>query len=580
VTEEKRRIRIGNQTAYFAGSPVDPFVYAVENGFDAFEWFPDRRDDSGWSEEDIGHDTRAWIAKTALKNDIRLSVHAAWWTNPLRPESHAALSAAEMFAVDIGACLLNIHLFTGDGIPRFLESLLPLVRRLSGAGITLTLENTPGTCPDDLNEFFRLLAASQTDISGVGMCLDIGHANLCESTRNDYLRYVDELGQHVPIRHVHLHENSGDSDSHLTLFTGPAGRDPAGIEGLVERLERRLFSGAMILEQWPEPRDLLVDARQRLVSMFNNTAGPGSDPRVVSRGTSVAESPAVTSQPDDGGETPMIIYNLFPLLAGRLGKWEDHFTRASEMGFTWIFVNPVQLTGPSGSIYSIADYFAFNPLLLDEESGEPPEEQVRAMLRSAHRLGLRVMVDLVINHCSADSPLLRSHPEWFAWEAPGRVSHPFANEDGKKVVWKDLAQFDFKNTRDGEGLFRYILGIVTFLSGLGFDGFRCDAAYQVPRKIWEGLIRETRKDYPEAVFFAETLGCTPELTKKTASAGFDYIFNSSKWWDFRAPWLMEQYALTRDIAPSISFPESHDTARLGEEMFGNINGLNHASHRP
>jgi starch synthase (maltosyl-transferring) len=36
---------------------------------------------------------------------------------------------------------------------------------------------------------------------------------------------------------------------------------------------------------------------------------------------------------------------------------------------------------------------------------------------------------------------------------------------------------------------------------------------------------------------------------------------------------MEQYALTRDIAPSISFPESHDTTRLCEELNGNIDGL-------
>ncbi len=36
---------------------------------------------------------------------------------------------------------------------------------------------------------------------------------------------------------------------------------------------------------------------------------------------------------------------------------------------------------------------------------------------------------------------------------------------------------------------------------------------------------------------------------------------------------MEQYVLTREISPSISFPESHDTARLCDELGGNINGL-------
>jgi starch synthase (maltosyl-transferring) len=45
-------------------------------------------------------------------------------------------------------------------------------------------------------------------------------------------------------------------------------------------------------------------------------------------------------------------------------------------------------------------------------------------------------------------------------------------------------------------------------------------------------------------------------------AGFDYFFNSSKWWDFREPWALEQHEEVRRIAPSISFPETHDTARL------------------
>lgn len=36
---------------------------------------------------------------------------------------------------------------------------------------------------------------------------------------------------------------------------------------------------------------------------------------------------------------------------------------------------------------------------------------------------------------------------------------------------------------------------------------------------------------------------------------------------------MEQYNLTRDVVPSVSFPESHDTCRLADEFQGNTNGL-------
>jgi starch synthase (maltosyl-transferring) len=200
----------------------------------------------------------------------------------------------------------------------------------------------------------------------------------------------------------------------------------------------------------------------------------------------------------------MIIYNLFPLLAGKFTNWTKHLLRASEMGFNWIFVNPIQCPGKSGSLYSIRDYFGFNPVLVDQESKKTPEEQVRGMVGKAEELGLKWMVDLVINHSSADSDLLTSHPEWFLWDRKGQVAHPFCNENGKRVVWKDLAKFDHKNTKDKEGLFRFFLDVVKFLMGLGFKGFRCDAAYQVPRGLWERLIHETKKTHPDVVFFAET----------------------------------------------------------------------------
>lgn len=269
----------------------------------------------------------------------------------------------------------------------------------------------------------------------------------------------------------------------------------------------------------------------------------------------------------------MIIYNLFPLLAGPFTEWDEHLQRAARMGFNWIFVNPIQLPGTSESLYSIADYFAFNPVLVDPKSKKTAEDQVRAAIWSAEQVGLKMMVDLVINHCSVDSELLSSHPEWFSWEKKGVVAHPFADENGNKVVWKDLAQFDHKNSQDKEGLFHYFFDVINYLINLGFKGFRCDAAYQIPKSLWERLIREIKQRHPDVLFFAETLGCPPDLTRKTARAGFDYIFNSSKWWDFKSNWLMKQYALTRDIAPSISFPESHDTVRLCEELNGNLAGL-------
>ncbi|ESQ13425.1 MAG: hypothetical protein N838_15255, partial [Thiohalocapsa sp. PB-PSB1] len=273
----------------------------------------------------------------------------------------------------------------------------------------------------------------------------------------------------------------------------------------------------------------------------------------------------------------MLIYNLFPLLAGPFDQWQPHLERAATMGFDWVFVNPIQQLGRSGSLYSIADYFTINEALLQPDSKLKADDQVRAMAKTAEQHGLSLMIDLVINHCAEDSDLVNSHPDWFA-RKHGRIAHPFCIEDnGTKVVWRDLAQFDhqaaLRRADDPDGLLAYCVRMVEHLIGLGFRGFRCDAAYQIPTDFWTHIIQRTREQYPDIAFVAETLGCTPEQTRDTASAGFDAIFNSAKWWDFHGNWLLEQYELTRTIAPSISFPESHDTRRMFEEFENNVDAL-------
>lgn len=268
----------------------------------------------------------------------------------------------------------------------------------------------------------------------------------------------------------------------------------------------------------------------------------------------------------------MLIYNLFPLLAGTFSKWNDHFIRAKEMGFDWLFINPIQKPGKSGSLYSVSDYFSINPLFVEKSTAVDSEQQVRDVVTQANNCGLQVMIDLVINHCAIDSKTVTEHPDWFIRDKQGRVQNPFCYENDKKVEWTDLAQFDYSTT-NYDGLLDHFVKIIDHLVSLGFKGFRCDAAYKIPVTFWQRLIKITREHNQGIVFAAETLGCTADQTRETAGAGFDYFFNSSKWWDFQSNWLLAQYNLTRDICLSISFPESHDTRRLCEELNGNVNGL-------
>jgi sugar phosphate isomerase/epimerase len=165
-----------------------------------------------------------------------------------------------------------VHLVTERGHAAFAGALGPLLEHARKLGVRLSVENVPQTLPDDVNAVFATLAKMPEAAEGrIGLCLDMGHANLCPATRNDYVAFVDQLDAQVPIIHWHVHENWGDRDSHLTLFTGPAGRDDSGLRRLVQRLIQRGFQGAAVLEQWPQPPELLLMARDNLRTMIEAT---------------------------------------------------------------------------------------------------------------------------------------------------------------------------------------------------------------------------------------------------------------------------------------------------------------------
>ncbi len=280
-----RAIRIGNQTAISSGDPLAPFAFAVRNGFGAFEWFEDKKVSAdgraaGWDESDMDAAARARLRDAGREHGMLFTVHAPWQANPLRPGGVPLLLRSVDFAKDVGADLVNLHLYMDEGAAGYVRALEPVLRHAAAAGLRVSIENTPQTTPADFNATFAEVAGVAGLAPGtVGMCLDIGHANLCRTTHNDYVRYLDELAPSVPLIHLHVHENYGDADSHLTLFTGPSRSDDSAVRAFLRRLLDRDYRGALILEQWPNPPGLLVEAATRLAELLGLPApGPAGTP--------------------------------------------------------------------------------------------------------------------------------------------------------------------------------------------------------------------------------------------------------------------------------------------------------------
>ncbi len=275
--------------------------------------------------------------------------------------------------------------------------------------------------------------------------------------------------------------------------------------------------------------------------------------------------------------TPPVIYNLFPPILGDVKNWPGHVQRAAGMGFNWCFLNPIHLVGASGSLYAVRDYFELSPVFFGANSKDAQWSRFKRFVADSRDLGVEIMVDLVINHSAYDNPLTRDKREWYKLNSDGSIKNPGCKDNsapGGWVVWGDLNEFDNEHSSARDELWEYWWRLVKKFIDVGVRGFRCDAAYQIPNKLWKLLITRAREIDPEITFFAESLGCSLEQTMGLVEAGHDFVFNSGKWWDYKAEWFVEQNnALVKKHGRSIAFPESHDTQRLDVEFNSDLDRI-------
>lgn len=269
-------------------------------------------------------------------------------------------------------------------------------------------------------------------------------------------------------------------------------------------------------------------------------------------------------------------YNLYPKLVGSMDRWVNHFDRIRAMNFDWIYINPIHYPGFSGSDYAIRNHYHYHPLYITgqlnfgnpEAHIETGNRLLRKVCQEADKRGMKMMMDLVINHTAFDSPLSQEHPEWYERDQAGKLKHPGALNGDEWIEWKDLAKIDNANSSDRDNLWHYWLKMMLFYMDLGIRGFRCDAAYHVPAELWQFLIPRIKEKYPDALFLGETLGCSSQQVIDIAEAGFDFVTNSFRWWNLKEQWFLDQHREYSRHAPSISFPENHDTIRCADEFSG------------
>jgi len=201
-----------------------------------------------------------------------------------------------------------------------------------------------------------------------------------------------------------------------------------------------------------------------------------------------------------------------------------------ELGITAIWLLPFYPSPLRDDGYDIADYTSVH-------ASYGSLEDFKAFLTAAHALGIRVIIEMVLNHTSDQHPWFkearssRENPkrDWYVWsETDDRykgVPIIFVETEISNWAWDPISKTYYWHrffshqpdlNYDNPAVFEAVWEVMKFWLDLGVDGFRLDAVpYLVEREgtLCENLpetheiIREVRKrlelSYPGTLLLAE-----------------------------------------------------------------------------
>lgn len=163
-----------------------------------------------------------------------------------------------------------------------------------------------------------------------------------------------------------------------------------------------------------------------------------------------------------------------------------------DLGASCIWLMPVAQS-PSYHGYDVSDYYTV-------ESDYGTNDDFKRLIAEAHRRGIRVLVDMVLNHASSEHPYFQEalrdpnspHRNWFRfsptvvgkgpWGAEAWHKNPHRDEYYYGVFWQGMPDLNYDTPEVLEEAKR----VATFwLREMGVDGFRLDA---VPYLVEEGTV--------------------------------------------------------------------------------------------
>lgn len=220
----------------------------------------------------------------------------------------------------------------------------------------------------------------------------------------------------------------------------------------------------------------------------------------------------------------------------------------------WLMpIHPIGQKGKKGTLgcpYSVRDYFAVN-----SEYGT--EDDFKSLVESAHKLNMKIIIDVVANHCANDHVEMENHPDWYAKDSTGTFTREVAD-------WSDVTDWNFDNPEVNDYLEKMML---FWIKEYDIDGYRCDVAGMIPDEFWKSVIPKLKNTKKEILMLAEWE--SPKMYNDGFHSDYDWnlyhrmvLHNEGEisvdsLWE-AVTWRLEKFP---EYAMPLRFVENHDQER-------------------
>ena len=258
---------------------------------------------------------------------------------------------------------------------------------------------------------------------------------------------------------------------------------------------------------------------------------------------------------------------------GHLTAWQggdlqgviDELPYIKGLGMTAIWITPITEQTPGGYHgYWTKDFYRVDPHFGDMD-------KLKELVTKAHGMGLKVLLDVVINHVGYDHPWLAdsAHAGWFH----DRCTMVFSDQKSVENCW--LAGLPDLNT-ENPAVRAYLTDWALWLvRETNVDGFRLDTARHVPKDFLREWIGAIKREHPGFWIVGEVFVSDYRYQADYLDAGLDAVtdFQTQEGivralgpkedlvWLGRPPSIAESYLPGRETARA-TFIDNHDVPRF------------------